>query len=273
MARPYIEFIQSQHLAWRPSPMAGVDWKVLSEDDDSGAVTALLRFPVGRTPWTGRSADWELFVLSGALQLGTAHVGMHFYAYLPGESAPATIETGSAGAVVLSFFSGPPIASTARPPAGEAIAPIDTTALRWDDSGIDPQINHLHAARKNLRLAPDGTCRTYLLGGRPQGFPYGGAALETHPHAEEFFMVSGDMPCHVGVMRTGAYFYRPPGIAHGRDCTRSGYLLFCRTPGSNRTISEWSEERYPVSFEPEHRTVAPPELAAAARPIADPLVY
>ncbi len=158
--------------------------------------------------------------------------------------------------------------------ASRLIGPLDTTALRWDSSGIDPNINHLNAARKNLRLAPEGNCRSYLLGGMPQGFPYDGASMEQHPHGEEFFMVSGDMACHVGIMRAGAYFHRPPDIGHGRDCTRTGYLLFCRTPGANRTVSVWTDAKYPVLWNPPHRPVLPPAFAAeGAHAVADPLEY
>ncbi len=186
---------------------------------------------------------------------------------------PRSGERGLHRAVALAAGQG----GAATGPAFDAprlIGPIDTTALRWDSAGIDPNINHLNAARKNLRLSPDGDCRSYLLGGMPQGFPYGGNAMEQHPHGEEFFMVSGDMACHVGIMRAGAYFNRPPGIPHGRDCTRTGYLLFCRTPGANRTTSAWTAEKFPVLWDPPHRPVLPPEFTAAgASPVADPLEY
>jgi hypothetical protein len=108
----------------------------------------------------------------------------------------------------------------------------------------------------------------------PQGYPYGGSSMERHPHVEEFFMVSGDMASHLGIMRSGAYFHRPPGIAHGRDCTRTGYLLFCRTPGANRTTTAWTDEKYAVAWNPPHSPVLPPEIAAhGTTPFADPLEY
>ena len=103
-------------------------------------------------------------------------------------------------------FSAAPRAATGEGAGHDAraVGPIDTTALRWDASGIDPNINHLNAAHRNLRFAPEGDCRSYLLGGMPQGYPYGGAAMERHPHVEEFFLVSGDMASHLGVMRAAA---------------------------------------------------------------------
>jgi hypothetical protein len=277
--RPYIEFIQSQQLPWQRAPdeFGGADWKVLSRDADSGAVTALLRIAAGRRAIAARLAsDWELFVLKGAARVGELELIMHAYAYLPAGFPLGQVEA-TDELIVLSFFAGAPVA--AQPHAGayaesRLIRPVDTVALRWDNSGVDPNINHLNAARKNLRFAPEGDCRSYLLGGMPQGFPRAEASLERHPHTEEFFMVSGDMAFHVGILRTGAYFWRPPEIAHGRDCTRTGFLLFCRTPGSNKTITNWSQERYPVSWTPEHRPVLPPELAAlGAVPQPDPIEY
>jgi hypothetical protein len=278
MPRPYIEFIHSQHLPWQAAPPAfgGATWKVLSEDAESGAVTALLRFPVGHSALAAQfAADWELFVLEGRGRLGDADLNVHHYAYLPAAWAAGSV-VAERDLVMLAMFSAPPQPAADGAPydSSRLIGPIDTTMLKWDNSGIDPNINHLHASRKNLRLSPEGDCRTYLLGGMPQGFPPEDTPLETHPHVEEFFMVSGDMSVHCGIMRAGAYFWRPPGIPHGRDCTRSGYLLFCRTPGSNRTVSNWSSARYPVSFEPAHRPVLPPELRdAGAVALPPPVSY
>lgn len=278
MPRPYIEFIHSQHLPWQAAPPAfgGAAWKPLSRDTESGATTALLRFPVGRTTLAARfAADWELFVLDGRGRLGEFALDVHSYAYVPA-AWPAGAVTAERDLVMLAMFSAAPDAAAkdTHCDPSRLIGPVDTTLLKWDNRGIDPNINHLHAARKNLRLSPDGDCRTYLLGGMPHGFPPGDTPLETHPHVEEFFMISGDMSVHCGVMRAGAYFWRPPGIPHGRDCTRSGYLLFCRTPGSNRTVSHWSSERYPVSFQPAHRPVLPPELCAAgAEALPSPVSY
>jgi hypothetical protein len=278
--RPYIEFIQSQQLEWTAAPavFGGAHWKLLSRDEASGAVTALLRFAARTTQLAPRLAvDWECFVLQGAASIGELSFATHYYAYLPAGQSLGRLQAPHE-TILLSFFRGDPQPApdhqADRDLAARLIAPVDTTAMRWDSSGMDPNINHLNAARKNLRFAPEGDCRSYLLGGMPQGFPPTHTPLETHPHVEEFFMVSGDMSVHCGIMRAGAYFWRPPGIPHGRDCTRSGFLLFCRTPGSNRTVSEWSRERYSVSFTPAHRPVLPANLSAAgAAPVPDPIVY
>ena len=310
--RDYVEVIHSPQLPWQPAPavFAGAHWKRLSHDPDSGACTALLRWPPGRAALPqALSADWEYFVLRGELRIGAQPPsGMHYYAYLPAGLPLGGLDVGAAAmgapaaaggsppgtgeAILLCFFSRAPQSRVAGHrevgredarvtrgdpapfDASRLIGPVDTTALRWDSSGIDPNINHLNAARKNLRFAPEGDCRSYLLGGMPQGFPYEGASMERHPHGEEFFVVSGDMACHVGILRAGAYFNRPADIAHGRDCTRTGYLLFCRTPGSNRTVTAWTDGKFPVLWNPPHQPVLPPEFAlAGARPVVDPLEY
>ncbi len=41
-------------------------------------------------------------------------------------------------------------AAAGKPDISRLVGPIDTTKLRWDNAGIDPNINHLNAARKNL---------------------------------------------------------------------------------------------------------------------------
>lgn len=267
MSRPHIEFLQSQSIAWQSAPASfggpEVEWKILSHDEDTGAVSTLMKFPamhVGSSA-LAQVATIEMFVLSGALHCGSHLYDTHFYGYLPAGNVD-TVARSAEGAVTLAYFDRDPsplggvIVNSAQTPA--AIECIDTTALRWENSNMDPEINHLHAHRKNLRLSPNGDCRTYLLGGLPQGFPYKGVSLEQHPHVEEFFMVSGDLSFHVGTMRTGAYFWRPAHLLHGKDCTRSGFLLFCRTPGSNKTISTWTTERFSVTWTPATKPILPP---------------
>jgi hypothetical protein len=267
MPRPHIEFLQSQSIAWQSAPPSlggpDVEWKILSHDTESDAVSTLMKFPANYvcTSALARAASIELFVLAGSIKCGDHTFDTHFYGYLPAGNL-STVTSSHEGAVALIYFDRDPTYSGAAdttnttPPAD--IECIDTTKLHWENSNMDPEINHLHAHRKNLRLSPTGDCRTYLLGGLPQGFPYNGVSLEQHPHAEEFFMVSGDLTFHVGTMRTGAYFWRPPHLLHGKDCTRSGFLLFCRTPGSNKTISMWTTERYPVTWAPTMQPILPP---------------
>jgi hypothetical protein len=284
MPRPFIEFLQSQDLAWQPSATRpGVREKRLSDDDETGAATLLIAYPPHwrAAPVEHGEVDEEFFVLRGALDCNARRYGPHAYAYWPAGYTRTGFRVGEEGAVLLVCRAG---AASFRDGAGAATPPesaglvehLDTFRLPWDRTNMDPNIAHLNAFRKNLRLAPDGSCRTYLLAGLPQGSPASGTEpLERHPHVEEMFMVAGDMPCSLGVMRAGAYFWRPPMIWHGADCTLNGFLMFMRTPGTNRTVSEWSAEPHVVTLTPSHRPQLPDALraAGAGRPAIDPVEY
>ncbi len=277
MARPLTEFIQSQCLSWTP---ARPEWggegamvKVLSADTETGAATLLVNYPPGHTETRPAEDDREeeIFVLRGALDLGGAVAGMHFYAYYPSGGGPLSRSTDE-GAIALRFI-GPRVAGGS--PRAAVIPPTDTTAMRWDGSNIDPEVDHLYTSRKNLRLAEDGTCRTYLLAGLPQGYPPSGVGrLERHPHVEEFFFVYGDMSCSVGVMRAGAYSWRPPMVWHGLDCSRSGFLIFFRSPGANRNTNIWAQDTTPIVWSPPHDPQLPPDMKRVfAEPLPDPVDY
>ena len=75
MGRPHIEFIQSQALAWAPSPWQGLygdtEVKVLSRDEGSGETSNLIRYPAGwsRTDPEYLAVDEELYVLGGELTI------------------------------------------------------------------------------------------------------------------------------------------------------------------------------------------------------------
>jgi hypothetical protein len=266
LAREFIEFFHSQDLLWQPCASdPAVSEKVLSTDSEIGSVTRLIKYPPGwKGTWGAQTLSEEIFVLDGGASMQGAEMGLHAYGYFPaGEHREVLVGVG--GVVVLSFRDPPPEA-----PKDQYLF-INTIEQAWDRIGLEGEIAHLQYARKNLRFAPDGRRRTYLLGGMPQGFPAQGARLEKHPHAEEMFMISGDMPCSLGVMKTGAYFYRPPEIEHGLDCSLGGFLIIMRTPGSNVTISEWSEDLLPVSFTPAHAPELPanhPARGATPRPIS-----
>lgn len=287
MARPYIEFLQSQNIEWARWNVASPDSKlldlhikVLSRDDESGALSCLIRYPENWStdlPYL-QLADEEVFVLEGAISVNGVDYEKHHYAYLPARYRRRQ-SSSTHGAVVLTFFSRTPECLSPMPTdelgiQPNSVASLDTTSLPWDNTNMDPNISHLHAYRKNLRKGPNNSGRSYLLAGLPQGFPRSGSEpLERHPHVEEMFMIYGDMPCNLGIMRPGAYFWRPANIWHGADCTRSGFMLFMRTPGTNETISEWAPDPFPVTFCPQHSPRTPANLAYAASPIPDWVVY
>jgi hypothetical protein len=145
--------------------------------------------------------------------------------------------------------------------------------MPWDATVLDPKLVHLRLSRKILRADPD--CRTYLLAGLPQGRPADGrVGLETHPHDEEMFLVSGDMSAPQGVMHPGAYFYRPRGILHGPHFSDLGFFMFMRNPGTDRISTDWTTTVHALPQEPPFAPVLPADAPADwARPLPTRVPY
>lgn len=272
MERPHIEYIQTQRLPWTAGPAglgrAGVEMKLLSEDAGDGACTVLLRYPPGfRCSRPVRlGADEEFLVLGGVLRIDGTAYGVHDYAFLPVGLEIGAIEVGDdVGATVLGMFSRSPVAvpvsaETPRFEPDRLIRRIDPLGMKWDNSGQDGPVSELRIARKILRLDPAGKCRTFLLMGLPQTIsPTRRRPMEYHTYCEEMFLIAGDIACHCGVMRAGAYFWRPPLIPHGLECSRNGFLALLRIPGSNDNVNHWVQEG-PVDFAPPYAPYLPPHL-------------
>jgi hypothetical protein len=84
---------------------------------------------------------------------------------------------------------------------------------------------------------------------------------EVHPTVEEMYLISGEVHGNRGVMRPGAYFWRPPSMPHGPYGTRTGNLYLFRTKGGLLSTSYVDPERK-FRWWPEFDPVLPPELEA-----------
>lgn len=273
MARPWIEFIFAQNQPWQASQAGdiwpGTEAKLLSADPETGERTLLVRFPAGFDATPAADFDIELFVLDGALDIAGTRHGPHGYAYLPrwadARIAAAAEEAGQAVALVWLHRPGFGLnqPSPDFPREAQLMLGLDTAAMPWDSQNKDPKLGHLLMARKNLRLDPRGSCRTWLLGGMPHSVPPDGKmAMETHPHAEEMFLIAGSMSSCFGLMRPGAYFYRPAGILHGLNASLSGFLVIMRQPGSNVIQTDWTEDRKQIDFNTPFTPHLPDDLPA-----------
>ncbi len=272
MARPHIEYIQAQVLPWAPldqdslRPGASVKW--LSEDDDTGAFTAIVRYPKGwRMDGTHHlAADEEFFVLDGALEIAGKTYTRHGYGYLP---AGTTYETVAApeGAAVLTFINGPPrrVAGAGQPDNALLIENPDGRKASFT-SDFDHGLAGTDIAIKFLRNDAASGARTWLLKRGPnrrEDLPATGK-IETHPCVEEFFLVEGTLGWPQGMMRPGAYFWRPPGIEHGPGASVTGCQLLFRSLGAPFS-TQWSDYERPRPFEPiPYAPQLPPHLAAYA---------
>jgi anti-sigma factor ChrR (cupin superfamily) len=79
-----VHHVDADALPWRDSPYAGVSWKKLRHDPDSGQSAVLLRFAPGAEYGTHRHPGGEQYlVLEGCLQDGAHSYGKGAYVYHP----------------------------------------------------------------------------------------------------------------------------------------------------------------------------------------------
>ena len=280
MARAHIEFIQSQVLPWFPldagSSRPGAALKVLSHDPDTAAGTAIVRYPAG---WVldeehHVAGDEEFFVLEGALTIDARVFDRRAYGFLPA-GFPRRRMAAPQGAAVVTFFNGSP----RRVPGPGAfdkarMIALDTDQMEWTGD-FDHNLTGSGIGIKFLRNDPASGERTWLLtkgSDRREDLPQTGR-LETHPCVEEFFLLEGTLGWPQGMMRQGAYFWRPPGIAHGPGASLTGYVgLFRSREGPFST--DWSDVERPRPFDPSYNPILPPVYAHhAAAPYLGPDPY
>lgn len=280
MARPQIEFIQSQAIHWHKGLYGGarpdVRSKILSIDGVTGASSVLVEYPAGwkRTAHEHLLADEEIFVLDGSIRIAGLEYGPHCYAYLPA-GYPRARMSSRKGAVVLTFFSATPTACRGKAEAGLyqedlLVERLDTMEMPWgvmpDGSPMDPELGG-RGSLKSLRQDPRNGDWTFLYGTMPQSHPDGWAGkVETHPVVEEMYMLSGEMAGNLGIMRPGAYFWRPPGILHGPYGTITGSLGLFRTQGGP-LVNVWTDYEAPFTFSPAYKPALPEALRKTAREV------
>lgn len=262
MTRPWIEFVQSQNLPWESGDLGGtrpgVQFKRLSVDQDNGACSLLVRYPAGWQNTGGALAsDDEFLVLEGSLEINGREYAQLAYSHLPA-GFDAGAWASRHGAVLLEFFSG-------RPATGIPDSAVDERRLVLHmDTFQVPYTGNFHpefppgAGRKLLYMDPVTRDTTWILGTMPMRWA---ERAEVHPTVEEMYLISGEVHGNRGVMRPGAYFWRPPSMPHGPYGTRTGNLYLFRTKGgllSTNYVEPQREFRWWPEFDP----VLPPELEA-----------
>lgn len=267
MARPWIEFVQSQRLPWQPASFAalrpGTTMRVLSYDAASGAASLIVRHPAGfSAPATALTIDEEFLVLEGSLAAGGRHYGPYGYAHWPAGFDAGAISSTS-GAVTLHFFAGEPQPGPARRvDADRLIERLDALEVPYTGN-FHPEFP-IGAGRKLLFVHPATGDTSWILGTMPLRWA---ARPEVHPVVEEMYLLSGEVHGNCGVMRPGAYFWRPPGKRHGPYGSLTGNVYFFRTKGG-RLTTEYVEGGAPFSWWPGYAPVLPPELAEASGEVA-----
>ncbi len=272
MVRPHVEFIQSQVLPWQSGVPGGAcadaECRVLSQDPDNGESSLVLRYPRGwkREGLWHTTVDEEIFVLDGELTVNGVAYGKYSYGFLPAGFPRNGMEAAN-GAVVLTFLSGTLSDAAGEGDAGgvadRLVEKIDVrqTGLRNDfDLKRTPWKTTGGMGLTNLRIDPETAERTWVIGVLPMN-PI--LKVETHPVVEEMYMLEGAIVGNLGVMRPGAYFWRPPEVRHGPYGSRTGCLILLRSRGG--PLSTKFHEDGVFSWKPDHRPVLPPELEAVGR--------
>ena len=269
MPREHTEFIQSQVLPWQVAgsdfARPGTEIKQLSADPDSGACSLIVRYPNG---WSLPDAhvllcDEELFVLDGVICINDRDYGKGDYAFLPA-LYPRDGIASATGAVVLTFFEGRPASAPATGgqigfDENRLIERVATSDTDWIGAS-DPKVASERVQR--LVLKPDSLDgdRSWLLRiDATDDEPFQVDGVERHPCVEEMLLLDGSLVMTCGLMRQGAYFWRPPMIAHGPMGTKHGFVgLFRAKEGSFST--EWSAADQSLPWDAAYDPVLPANL-------------
>jgi hypothetical protein len=274
MPRPHIEFLHAQQLAWEPAAFPGAGWrgidcKLLSRDDVTGACSVLLRLPAGlERPAHALAAAHEWWVLEGSLRIGALAFGLDDYAFWPVGRPRASLES-PAGAVLLAFFDREPLwhapGEIEPDAAATCIERLATHELPWSSHDIDPSVQFLRLSHKVLRHVPETGAKTLLLSMGGQTHPAGWREAQlAHDCVEEMYLLGGEIIGERGTMYEGAYFWRPPGRWHGPFGSRRGSLSLIRF-SEGRHFNIWGDTPLTFTLEPAHAPELPDGAPAAAR--------
>ncbi len=199
--------VDSTAIPWVPSPMAGVERRMLERDGDEVArATSVVKYAPGSAfAAHSHGAGEEFLVLDGVFSDETGDFPAGFYV----RNAPGSRHTphSAPGAVIL--------VKLRQMPAQERVSiRRDTRAQSlWQDTGHGRAQALLFDAPWErvdmLRLAPGHA-----------------DATETWPHGVEFFVVEGDLaPDGASIIGAGAWLRLPPGSSTTLT-SRGGALLY-----------------------------------------------
>ncbi len=269
--RPHTMFIQSQVLPWESGDRLGrpeTSIKLLSHDVETGAATALIRYPAGfACSPEPLACTEEILLLDGSLQFGATELNNLGYARFP-ESHEHDQFASAGGAVTLTMFSADP---TAAPLAVTASATDPVLLSDLGSQGLagwveNPYTRYLVGTGvQPLFEHPDTGEISILYSALP--FRY----MEkrwSHPEVQEMYVLAGSYVINdVGNMAPGAYAWWQSGRYHGPYGSRTGFMMFIRSVGG--PLANLIEpERIPVDYDAPYKPVLPEHLQRYARPLA-----
>lgn len=214
MARPHIEFVNQERLAWQSEPdgNAPTRYKTLSANEETGAFTRLAELPADATMEVQSPTTQELFVLEGGLTVDRYDLGEHEYLRLPGGNAYDLVPN-SDGCRFLWTDDGSGIDDGSGFWAAEEQSPhhVDPSTMEWELADLPGSESGLYL--KRLYEDPETGAATTLA---KAGTEWDDPRQKHHDCAEEIYILGGGIRLGKrGVLRTGDYLWRPPYVRHG----------------------------------------------------------
>ena len=270
MARPHCKFIQNQSLPWDngilPATRTSLPTRLLSQDPDTGALTAIVQLPPGWHPTQPNclDADEECLVLGGSLEINNKPFGPISYACLPADYKRHQV-AGPDGATVLVMLSANAreyIPVTPDYDTRKLILNIDPAAEGLETWTENPYTRYLVGTGvRPLREDPDSGEISIFYSALP--FRYM-AKRWTHPVVQEMFVLVGEYAINdVGLMCPGAYAWWAPNEWHGPYGSLRGFMMFIRTHGGP-LANNIAEEEIAVDYAPSYNPKLPESLAQYA---------
>jgi hypothetical protein len=209
--------------------------RVLRRHDSGGVRSAVVKLPPAWSSGAAVSAaTYQVFVLSGRLQVGSERLGQRAFLARKAGQPFAALATDS-GAEALMIFDSDPAFTAAS--SAEAATVFHRDILR-DVEGITPVVNGVPVAgfaRRTLWEDPDSGADTrHLTIG-----PFEGKGPNWHPVHEEIFCLSGVIgPDDRRILRSGWYLHNPAFGVHGyHEHSRDG-----------ATLLEWHDGRWALNY-------------------------
>jgi hypothetical protein len=232
MGREHVEHLHTPEV--EPTEFGALNWPngteaiVLSRDEGTGGLTALLRLPAGYHRVAGTlGADSQYLILSGSLWTGeTARVN-GFYEFVPAGSGMPVWST-TEPCEIFFKVEGDPTLDPGDAPIADGHLQIDSSRMPWMSNPVEGAAEGL--VTKMLRFV-EATGEMTAIVANPPRFDY--PELEFHDCVEEMYLIEGDMRlANSGLMSPGSYFWRPGYITHGPFYSHTGSLMFLWTSGT-----------------------------------------
>ena len=114
MTRPALEFFDTEKMPWEPHRVGGkridpLEQKILSYDEETGAVTLMVKYPEGFThpSLTYHTVTEELFILQGRIKMQGHEYRTGYYSYRPPGMVHGEMEVLEDDTILLIMLSGP----------------------------------------------------------------------------------------------------------------------------------------------------------------------